>query len=186
MTQVNNFCFRMVNGIVTCGPCPLDAPFGNGKVCHNRNYSTKNQTLHHTFQYQPYNPRYFSSYVIYKYTHTHTHNFHCFVITLISTAYPERSLMPFFHFSKHKIGSCYKERDGISGSSCYPGVQCHNVAGGLYHFCERCPRGKVGDGIDCRPDHCATNPCFPGAECYNFRERFVKLLYHSLASNFFR
>ena len=54
MSQVNNVCFRMVNGIVTCGPCPLDAPFGNGKVCHNRNYSTKNQTLHHTFQYQPY------------------------------------------------------------------------------------------------------------------------------------
>ena len=34
-TQVNNVCFRMVNGIVTCGPCPMDAPFGNGKVCHN-------------------------------------------------------------------------------------------------------------------------------------------------------
>ena len=63
------------------------------------------------------------------------------------------------------------EKNGISESSCYPGVRCHEVAGGLYHVCDKCPSGKVGDGIECRPDHCAINPCFPGAECYNFRER---------------
>ena len=74
-------------------------------------------------------------------------------------------------YRKRKTGNCVNNEFGMSASKCYPGVLCHNLPGGLYHTCGRCPRGKVGDGFDCKPDHCASNPCFPGAECYNLRER---------------
>ena len=49
--------FRLVNGIVTCGPCPDDNPYGNGKVCYGRKHLRKQEKIHHTFQYQPHNPR---------------------------------------------------------------------------------------------------------------------------------
>ena len=74
-------------------------------------------------------------------------------------------------YRKRKIGNCVNNEYGMSGSKCYPDVLCHNLPGGVYHTCGRCPRGKVGDGFDCKPDHCTFNPCFPGAECYNLRER---------------
>ena len=76
-----------------------------------------------------------------------------------------------FQFRKQKQGGCNDNSHGISHQSCYPGVLCHESPDGMYHTCGKCPPGKVGDGFDCKPDHCTSNPCFPGAECYNLREK---------------
>ena len=51
---------RLVNGIVTCGPCPADRPYGNGKVCHSLQHSNDYGKEHNSFEYHPYHPRYTS------------------------------------------------------------------------------------------------------------------------------
>lgn len=50
-----------------------------------------------------------------------------------------------------------------SGSSCYPGVQCHNTASGFE--CDSCPEGMEGDGRRCRPIKCNRRPCSQAERC---------------------
>ena len=48
--------------------------------------------------------------------------------------------------------------------SCYPGVKCRTVRGGVR--CGACPAGLSGDGVECRDiDDCLPNPCYPGVTC---------------------
>ena len=50
------------------------------------------------------------------------------------------------------------------GGSCYPGVRCRAVWGGVK--CGACPPGLSGDGVECEDiDDCHPNPCYPGVRC---------------------
>ncbi|XP_072943066.1 thrombospondin-3 [Epargyreus clarus] len=57
-----------------------------------------------------------------------------------------------------------------SGSSCYPGVQCHNTATGFE--CGPCPRNMEGDGRRCRPIPCSRRPCAQTEYCVDSEQGF--------------
>ncbi|XP_041984592.1 cartilage oligomeric matrix protein [Aricia agestis] len=57
-----------------------------------------------------------------------------------------------------------------SSSSCYPGVECRNTAGGPE--CGSCPHGMEGDGRRCRPKLCNTRPCSQAEYCIDTAEGY--------------
>ncbi|KAG6456158.1 hypothetical protein O3G_MSEX009586 [Manduca sexta] len=57
-----------------------------------------------------------------------------------------------------------------SGSSCYPGVECRNVANGVQ--CGSCPRGMEGDGKQCRPMSCSRRPCSQVERCVDTEQGY--------------
>ena len=57
-----------------------------------------------------------------------------------------------------------EEESPCVAGSCYPGVRCREVPGGVR--CGACPPGLSGDGLECRDiDDCEPNPCYPGVLC---------------------
>ncbi|XP_058454904.1 cartilage oligomeric matrix protein isoform X2 [Malaya genurostris] len=52
---------------------------------------------------------------------------------------------------------------------CFSGVQCYDTQSGIR--CGHCPRGYIGDGINCRTGTtCADRPCFSDVPCFDTTE----------------